>query len=244
MKPVLEACYFGGRDPIFPRLASAFVRSAERQCATWDRRVQLIDAPPRPGTRRLQHHQNTVKLAHWRRVVQQAPDGTCLLLADADLLILLPIDDIWERSFDLAYTVKRHVFPFNLGVIFLRVSDRTRAAMETWWRANLELLESADDTSPGGWRQRFGGVNQGAFGLSLEAGRFDHLQLLELPCREWNCEESAWSRFDLGRTRILHIKGALRRAILGHESETLDLSAAVSCWRSLEQPGLRTAGTA
>lgn len=241
MTPWLYACHFdrhgaGG----FAQLAAALERSAARACPTWTRRVEGITTSRRRSAISTEAHvDNTQKLERWVEVVDEAPDGTPVALLDADTLIVNPIDDVWAEPFDLAYTTKptsaTQPYRFNLGVVFLRASPAVRAALHAWGDRTRELLD--DRRGYYTWQRKYGGINQGAFGQLLADGAFAALTLRELPCALWNCEESAWPTFDPAVTRIVHVKGALRRAILGQgsiaRSVAPTLAPLVVTWRAM-----------
>ena len=184
------------------------------------------------------HVHNTQKMEHWRQVVAGAPDGARVLVMDADTVIMRPLDDVWEQDFDIAYTTKpQEKFPFNSGVIFLRVSDRTRAFVDEWRAENRRMLGDAKHHQV--WRKQYGGINQAALGYMLSKGERAGVRLLKLPCREWNCEDSSWARFDPATTRIVHVKSGLRRAIFfGVPSPSPGVTALVKTWRALERAAL------
>lgn len=239
MTPRLEACYFGEPGSPFAIMAGVLERTAAEHCAGWHRTVRAIEPVARESSLKIEAHvHNAQKIEYWTSVVLGAADGEHLLLIDADVAILRPIDDVWSIDFDLAYTVKRRPFPFNLGVMFVRVSPAVRQFFSRWLAANLALLEQ-----PRGhlaWRQRYGGLNQATFGQLLEEGGLDALRLHTLPCAEWNCEESGWPSFDPGKTRILHVKGALRRDVfpkIPKRSQTAGLSRVVAFYRGLIRAG-------
>lgn len=208
MTPRLEACYFG-TDANWQRMAAVLRWTAVEQCGTWN--IQVRHVQPRrhrSDASRRSNVSNTQKFEEWCRIVAEAPDGERVLLIDADTAILRPLEDIWVQPFDLAYTVKPGArFPFNGGVIFLRVSPAVRALFARWWEENIRMLHDATYHAP--FRKRYGGLNQAAFGALLERGAMADLQLLTLPCPEWNCENESWPRFDPTVTRILHIKDGL-----------------------------------
>lgn len=168
--------------------------------------------------------------------MNEANDGEQLLLLDTDTCLLRPIDDVWDRAFDIAYTTKDNCplgFPFNLGVFFVRVADGTRALLQSWKAENDRMFRLwFEDPS---WRRRFGGVNQAAFGSLLDQGQLSGLNVLHLSCQEWNCEDSAWPTFDPEVTRILHVKDGLRRSVMSRQSTPEPLLPAARAWRSLDR---------
>jgi hypothetical protein len=237
VQPRLVSCSFGNGEWL--RLSRVLAYSAAQHCADWDRRIARIDPPaPQPGVHDDAHLANTQKLEHWAAAVRTAGDGQRLLLIDADTAILRSLDDIWDREFDVAYTTRPVdcLFPFNAGVIFLRVGPRVRELMEAWRAANqLMLIDRAYHLA---WRPRFGGINQAALGAVLaDPAHVAGVTLLPLPCAEWNCEDTGWSDFAADRTRILHIKTQLRRVVF-RRSPPDRLAPLMNLWQQLERAAL------
>jgi hypothetical protein len=230
--PRLFACYFepdGDAGP-FARMARVLRWSALEQLPAWEVTVEQIGRPKYQGL--PQHTTNSAKLDRWVEVACGAPDGAELLLIDADTFIARPLDDVWAQPFDIAFTVRRgFMFPFNLGVMFFRVSPAVRAFFELWRETNLALLGNREKP----WRQTFGGINQAAFGRMQELGLLAGLRLLELECREWNCEESAWASYDPAVTRVVHLKSALRRSLFYLQAAPPTLHPLIGRWRALER---------
>lgn len=244
--PQIVASYFQGVDKAdrWPRLAAVLAFTAEQHCPTWQRRITALAPPPfvpNPNPRLFQA--NTKKLEHWRDAVLNAADGDRLLLIDADTAILRPLDDVWDRPFQVAYTTKRippgqrvrnvDRFKFNGGVLFVRVSSATKAFLALWADENRRMLEDPARHRP--WMSRCGGINQAALGKLLHDGALAGLDLAELPCAEWNCEDSTWPAFDPDRTRILHVKSDLRAACFLRYRETPELDRLTKLWRSLDR---------
>lgn len=245
MTPRLYAAYFAGteagveRGGQYVRMAHVLAYTAAQHCAGWDVQIEHIPHPARSSAlQNASHLWNTSKLDAWVRAVEAAPDGTPLLLMDADMIIVGALDALWDTPFDLGYTVRSHgTLPFNGGVVALRVHDGTRAFMHRWGALNLAFLSDAEAHTP--FRRRYAGINQASFGALLEAG--DHgLQIAALPCELWNCENTCWGRFDHA-TRIVHIKSRLRRDVFGVSAPVHPKhKQLVTLWHALEQAMLRT----
>jgi hypothetical protein len=236
VKPRIESVWFG-RQARFERMAAVFRATAEQHCPGWDLNLRHVDEQQMPAHRsaRQGHVSNTQKLEDWNDTVQAASDGARLLLIDADTFFVNPIDDIWAMDFDIAYTVKRSRFPFNLGVIFVRISDPVRRFFEAWVAMNRKMLMSK--VLHRQYRDRFGGINQASFGRTLETDAVRGVNLLGIPCVEWNCEDSAWADFDPRKTRIVHVKSALRRALFDDSKDDMakpGVSRLVEMWKGLE----------
>ena len=179
--------------------------------------------------------QNTQKLDHWARRVAEAAEGDRIVLLDVDTMILRPLDDVWDREFDFAYTTKRGArLPFNAGVIGLRVSDRVRAFVTEWATENRRLLlQNPHKGASHDWRHRYAGINQGALAHILGT-MGSTLRIETLPCAEWNCEDSSWASYDPATTRIVHVKSDLRVACFRPDQARGSLMPLVEQWRTLD----------
>jgi hypothetical protein len=230
--PRLEACYFGpGVDGRWNRLAQVLRATARQHCPTWA--IHVHDVPVTLLERgKRQEALNTAKLEYWNERVQSAADGDRVLLIDVDTFIVRPIDDIWDRAFDLAYTARSSIFPLNGGVVFLRISAPVKAFFATWVAENRRLLEHRSDQSQE-WRARCGGINQASFVAVMNQPHA--IAILALPCAEWNCEDTSWAAFDPNVTRIVHVKSALRLACLDTQPVPPALATLASLWKSISR---------
>lgn len=258
MTPVLVACHFTAKkeqDGQYDRLARVLAYTAAQHCPHWDVRITaIVPTIPETVSGNLSHGWNTAKLEHWCDAVAAAPDGTPMVLIDADTCLLQPLDPIWNRAFDLAYTVRdvdRHRLPLNGGLVAVRVSPAVRAAMELWRAENARMV--TDQIHHEHWRRKYAGINQASFGALIEAGRgcqcegcltrtgappsFEGLSVVKLSCHEWNCCE--WGAFRASRCRVLHIKSRLRRAVFGVNPAPPSLTRLVRLWHELEQQALQ-----
>lgn len=246
MRPMVAACYFAAKkepDGQYDRLARVLAYTARQQCQGWDVRIdRIVPDIPAPCTGNPSHAWNTSKLDWWADVADACPDGTPLVLMDADMAILRPLDPIWEPSFDLAYTIrdpKTSRLPFNGGLVAIRVSPKTKAAIRRWQVVNDAMCREGTDHAV--WHKKYAGMNQASFGSLIEGDGFVGLSVRQLPCQEWNCCE--WSNF-AENTRVLHVKSRLRRAVFGSAPPQYgrgDLSPLVREWHALEAAAKREA---
>ncbi len=233
--PQLYACYFrGDYQDRWERLARVLRLTAAEHCPDW--RVQVESIAPvaihhRLGSRTVVR--NTQKLERWADVVAAAENGDRLLLMDADTFLVRSLDAVWDLNFDVAITTKRAEYPINGGVVFLRISEAVKRFMEAWRSINSRMLH--DPGFHQSWKRKYAGMNQAALGYLLEAERPSGVQLLELPCSEWNCEDSAWATFDPSVTRIVHVKSELRIACLDTQPIPPALSGLAARWRALDR---------
>jgi len=237
VKPRLVSVYFPGGGDQYPRLARVLEYTARRWAPSWDVQVRQVPAAGVSSALRQSAADNSWKLEWWTRAVEEAPDGTVLLLVDADTFIAAPLDPLLlALPFDLAYTYRDAArFPLNSGVVAARAGAGTRAAFREWLAEDRLMLQDPARLEP--FRRFYGGQNQASFGALLERGAFRDLSVLRLPCVEWNCEETGWSRFKEGETRVVHVKAALRAHVFGLRSyeHTRDLA---NYWRRLEREAL------
>jgi hypothetical protein len=225
----------GSRDQ-YARMARVLADTARRHCPDWSIEIALT-GPVRPTHVDAAYAYNTAKLAHWADVVDAAADGDRLLLIDADTLVLRPLDDVWARPFDVAYTVRPPGrFPLNAGVVFVRASERARRFLRAWQAENARMLRERLYHQV--WRRQYGGLNQAALGALLHAGGVPGCTLTQLPCAEWNCEDSTWAAYDRTVTRILHVKSLLRRALFLGAVHGPALRPLVHLWRESERAAL------
>lgn len=244
--PRLVARYFThGPHGKFQRLAGVLEKSVRHHCPGWTVDISAIPFEPMASPRGSDHNcYNTQKLEAWATIVNAAADGDRLLLVDADMVVLQPLADLWDANFDLAYTVKPKGsrMPFNAGVIAVRVTPATRAFLRTWAEADRYLFDHPLEQDV--WLPAFGGMNQCSLGMLLSVNDqakpepyrglgTGMVALRKLPCAVWNCEDESWPSFS-SETRVAHLKGELRREVLGERLTTKALRLIVEAWWRME----------
>ena len=239
MRRLVAVWFDGSGDDRWARMARVLEHTARRHCPGWSVEVRRIDPPKRTG-RTTTYEDNTAKLDEWAATVLSARDGDELLLMDVDAMILGPLDGAWAGPLDFAYTVRdspKAQFPINAGVVFARISPEIKGFFLAWSEENRKMLARPGHHRE--WQKRYGGINQSALGLLIEQRKLGaELGLVgrELPCSEWNSEESTWERYQPGVTKIVHIKGQLRRIVLGLSRGTdIRIHHLARLWRQLER---------
>lgn len=186
------------------KLAEVLAHTVARHCPSWHFDLQVTDdigAGPQAE-----------KIDRWCRAVEEAPDGTPILLMGADTYIRRSLDDLWDQPFDVAYTARdraRSVSPLNADVIAVRASRATRAWLRQWEATFLKVVHGPTER----WREyrkNYGSLDQRALADHIANERV--LTIRALPCREWNCERSEWARFG-PETRIVHLQNPLRTTV-------------------------------
>lgn len=201
--------------------------------------IEAINKRPNVQSRKQLYLDNARKTKHHTRIVHEAKDGEVLCLLDADMMVLGDLSDVAETlaGRELAYTVRpeRSRYPFNTGVVFVRVCSEARAFFWLWEYTVREMLAKPAFHAIN--KTCFGGINQAAFGYlvaNLPAYRTDFLML---SCEYYNCEHDCLKRkmFDRERTKVVHIHGTLRRVLFNAEQTNNEqVLYLADVWRKFE----------
>ena len=227
MRTVAVCRWWGGKD--WDRAAAVLAGSLRRHCPEWGQSFAELRHPPSSKI-----IGNSLKLASWADALDHLPNGLRVVLLDADLFVRAPLDPIWEEDFDIAITARPEGarYPFNCGVVALRLSNVTRAAIREWQRMDARLWR--DRPLLAKWRAKYGGINQAALGALLESGSLSDLRIRPLPCAVWNCEDSTWANSE--NARIVHLKDNLGRCALGYRTNLQpQVQALADEWRRAEK---------
>ena len=223
----------GNRFGNYKRLADALVESVLENSPSCEIDVfEAEDAPPAGSDSRRQGLiDNTQKMVIWEQAVSDAKDGETICLIDCDTIVLGDLREVENIDFDVCWTVRPvgSAFPFNSGVVFARINDRSRQFFSRWKDANVRLLYDRKNHEP--LRAVFGGINQASLGEILVRGPM--CNMVPLACEEWNCEDSSWHLFS-SKTKVLHIKSGLRRACLGSSNDA-NLIRLAEIWRKYDR---------
>ena len=167
---------------------------------------------------------NDYKMNLWDDAMQRFPDGEQVVFVDSDILILRPLDDAFDLEFDVGYTVREGTPPFNSGVIFVRVNERSRKFFREWRIANNKLIAKGADITE--YVRECVGANQTAFRYVMDSIAMgdakkwaDPPKMVAFPCSIWNCEQMSYKYFDRDQTRVLHVKSQLREYLLNDAPE-------------------------
>jgi hypothetical protein len=195
------------------RLCAAFEASVRTNVPYAELVIIEGQRPPAERNVRQSFKDNTHKLDLWAHAVDIAEDGDRVLLADCDALVLGDVFAAFgEGDFDIAYTVRPSPHRINGGMIYLRVSDKTRRFMREWVRINAELMADDDRRKP--LIDKHAGINQAAINVLLDNGAAD-CETAELPCAKWNNVCQTREQFG-DDTMVLHVMGTLRELLLAN----------------------------
>lgn len=177
---------------------------------------------------------NARKTKHHCNIVQNAKNGDEICLIDCDTFILHDLSEIQNYDFDIMLTSRRGMsrYPFNSGVVFVRVNEKTKEWYRQWYKNVKELM--VDKKLMNKFHRAYGGINQSALGMLL---RSDHyLKVKNVPCWIWNCASDVHGYFDIRKTKVVHVNGQLRHVLVHNASQGSEVVMKLaSIWRGYEQ---------
>lgn len=188
----------------FKRLRDVFIASCRQHMPHARLVVHNIPACQMQG-RAYGMTSNTYKLAKWVEIAEAAKED--IVLCDCDVMFVNSIDDAFELDFDLAYTRRTGLLPFNSGVVFLRPTDHAKACMRKWLAVNNEMFRNSPFHMR--YRDKYAGMNQAAWGYLLESGELPGKVISVDP--KYNACGSDNAGDDV---RVIHIKDDVRAACL------------------------------
>lgn len=192
--------------PIYRKLKEIFVNSYREVMPG----TELVILEPGKQKRKKYNHKldtavGFITAANY--VIQQG--GSCIVV-DIDMLWIKSVLDVFKQEFDLAVTVRDCKAKYNTG--FWVYTPHARKAVVQWKVFTDYYAENLDRLHDEIWQH--GGIDQIALHDTIKTS--PELKVLELPCREWNAEQTTWNEVD-GSTRLIHIKSKLRQAVGGKD---------------------------
>lgn len=166
-----------------------------------------------PGKQNREHYSHKLDtaagfIAAANYVVQQ--EEICAVV-DIDILWRKRIDDLWMGQYDLAVTVRETKAKYNTGLWIY--TPHARKAVTIWKLYTKYYADNLTRLHDEIWS--WGGIDQIALRDTIK--ECPELKVIELPCQEWNAEQSTWHRVN-EKTRLIHLKSKLRQEIQGKKS--------------------------
>lgn len=223
-RPRIESVYFGGRE--YERLAGVLSVSAKHHCPNWDINIRKIDnhnlkaALSSKYVNKGLFPNNAHKALEWCRIVKESANGDRLLLIDADTFIRASIDEIWDLDFDYARTVRDYKWPWNSGVMFLRVNERTKLFFDYITEETFKMLRDAKYHAV--FEERYGGIHQASIASVIDRNVVPDFKVIDIPCKIWNSEHTSRSLEDFRQAKIVHLLPSGRKKITKGASWTKD----------------------
>lgn len=217
MKIIAVYFDYGGVDK-YEKLARVFEHSIKENSPDVDYEIMKIQAPEVKSNNKS-FESNTIKLDIWYKKLLETDDNVVFM--DVDMMILRDISDAFDDpDFDIGITMRNgpqaRRLPMNGGVVFIRNNEAGRAFIKLWADANSflynDILKTNGTKHHRIWRQRYGGMNQAAYGYLIHNYNFD-AKIKEFQCSEWNACIEHWPN-ELLNPRIVHVKSQLRTEVL------------------------------
>jgi hypothetical protein len=211
----------------YKKLSEVFSYSIKKNCPGSELELLKINPPKIHKNKSKSFASNTVKLELWLERLK-ATDQDVIFL-DCDMLVLKDLSSAFNLNFDIGYTKRtRARIPYNGGVVFVKNTPEAVSFIELWAKINKKMYDNSRFHSV--WRAKYAGMNQSAFGYILEKEKYNAI-LKQFPCEIWNACNEDWSNIG-DKTKIIHIKGGLRRSVL-HQAPgfTCKWQRAYTLWR-------------
>jgi len=201
-------------------------------------KAEIIEtAPPsRNGRRGMAQHlgANTHKLRIWNDFIQQATEP--VVLSDCDMMVLHDFSEVFEGNFDIGYMVRtgranKRRIPYNGGVVFVKPTEGGKRFIKIW--KDINDVMDKDAAFHKQYRAVYAGMNQASFGYLMEHP-VEGVTLKQFPCRIYDACSEDWDTLDMEKTKIVHIKSKLRKAIINGDIIG-KWKSIILAWRDLEE---------
>ena len=187
---------------------------------------------------------NTYKMRAWNAYMQEQPDGTDILFMDSDTQLLRCPRHVFDQPFDMAMTIRSESPRPNTGVLFVRVSPKTKMFFSAWLATQEMMYKNLTPYME--LFKQYRGLNQTALMYLRTRGHMEHLDILELPCVKYNaCTEDHIKKEPSDRVAIHYHYGDLRHEMLsrrrrmpnglGQTMAHRNIRAHVARWREAEK---------
>jgi len=229
---------YPSRGKKYTMLSKVYEYSIKKNCPK--AKLDLIKLPP-PNLKSGENKSfpsNTVKLDYWYRTLCDSDDKEVIFM-DCDMVVLGDLSPAFAYDFDIGYTKRTKCrMPYNGGVVFVKNTQAARDFILLWKEINDRMYNDYRFHKP--WRNKYAGMNQAAFGYILEKEKFD-AKLRSFPCSVWNSCVEDWQRIDINKTKVVHIKGGLRRAAFNKKPAGPKYRRAYGIWKNLAiEAGVRS----
>lgn len=187
-------------------MAAVLRHTVEKYCSDAAFRSDQIRRPPEVAHVRQLAPNNLAKICSWKNALDTAVNP--MVMCDADTFVVNDVGDVWDEDFDVAYCWRPGNRPVIGGVIFARPTDAARRFMGDW--VTLAAQQMLDPRVVECRQSIYGGPNQSAL-HTLTKNDASYADIVSLPANPWNLCDEVWSEFEEDKTKIVHLKGAVRQ---------------------------------
>lgn len=181
---------------------------------------------------------NTLKTKYHNDIVQETENGEFICLMDLDMAILGDLSEA-EGDYDLGVTVRKQKTRINSGVIFVRVSDKTKQWYQRWYNTVNMLL--ADPNLLRKKKKIYSAINQSGLGVLLENPH--DVVVKEFEGAIWNCTPVDY-RTCGPQTKVIHLLNYASALKEFRKSKSSRGAKVAKAWLNLEQEMLRSLDSA
>lgn len=210
-------------------LSKVFEHSVKKNCPNAE--LEMLKVKPPELQRRSKSKSfasNTLKLELWLDVLKNTDDNVVFM--DCDMIVLKDISEAFNYDFDIGYTVRTNSSkPFNGGVVFVKNTLNAIKFIELWKEINRRMYNDYTFHMP--YRTKYAGMNQASFGYLLEKKNYE-AKLKKFRCDIWNACDDNWRNISID-TKVMHIKGGLRRTVLSPRPINSRYDRAAIVWQNL-----------
>lgn len=188
-----------------------------------------IPAPENKTKRELNFMYNGVKLRRWVEHLEKTNDN--VIFADCDMMAIQSAEHAFKIPFDVAYTARTVIkrIPMNGGIMMARPTEPARRFFREMLATNDRMF--GDIAFHNQWRRIYAGMNQAAFGCTLETGKHK-ARVHKYQTREWNAVDCDWRHINK-RTVFIHYKSKLRKMILDEIKHNPDYMQVIKTWKTM-----------
>lgn len=198
------------------RMGNVLIKSIKMNCPGAKIIYRRCEAPKVDESERelKRFGENAAKLRMWVKLLNECDDGRIVLI-DSDVMVLHDISEVFEKHFDVGCTkrTRNHRIKYNGGVFFVKKNKRSLDFFNKFVEIDDRMFQDRGFHTP--WREKYAGMNQAAFGWMLE--NYDNpVKIKEFPCSVYNALSGDWKLFHPEATKIVHLKGPLRKVVLNN----------------------------
>jgi hypothetical protein len=188
-----------------------------------------IQPPVNRSKRDLNFMYNGVKLRLWVEFLEKTKEN--VIFADCDMMALQSAEHAFDIPFDVAYTARTKIkrIPMNGGIMMARPTKAAKSFFREMLEVNDRMFK--DLRFHHIWRCKYAGMNQAAFGYTLNEGK-SKAKLHEYKTIEWNAVDCDWQYIN-EKTVFLHTKSKLRKIVLGEIKMKPEYMHAANLWKSM-----------
>lgn len=207
---IFTVCFNYPDRPQYKTLLEVFRKSVQVYMPKVDFISIEPDPPPYEPDRIAGFLDNTFKLKYWIDFFKHTDDN--IIFADCDLLALRSGYHAFDIDFDIAYTAIKQPYKVKLngGVLMTKPTGAAYRFLEEFQAINDRMYQDIDFHEI--WRSKYAGMNQAAFGCTLETG-INGARVHKYMTQEWNALDRDLRDIN-NKTVFVHMKDKLRKNVI------------------------------